>query len=180
MGMNVIAFSSRNAWEVGKRLTAVLVFGCVGLEMHSIQPNGSPHDPLGPKTVEVCLAKWQAKYLVAKSVMDSCDRFEYYFTSDGRDLRTIFLSAEDCLETLDEFPVDTVQGFREVNAFVRFTFPDSSVVSLHFDEHGGYYHRGQWHLRNDAMYHAIFQYFSEELVPPAILKMARDGAEDTR
>jgi hypothetical protein len=161
-------------------MIAVLVFGCIGLAMHSIQPNRLPNDPSCPRTVQVCIAKWKAKYVVAKSVMDSCDRFEYYFSSDGNDLRSIFSSAADCLEALDGYPLDTVQGFREVNAFVRITFPDSSIVSLHFDEHGGYYHRGQWHHRNDAMYHAIFQYFSDELVPPAILKIARDGAENSR
>lgn len=133
-------------------------------------------DTISPVRIEVSLAKWKAKYVVAKSVLDSADRFEYHFHTSGDNFQRIFSSHKDCVEQLNEWPTDSVQSFREVNAFVRVVFSDSSAISFHVDERGGYYFNGRWHLRNDVMYWAIFQFFSDELVPSAILHEAKEAA----
>ena len=160
-----------------RQLIALLLLGSFGLAAIAHKQSHVSDDTTSPARIEVSLAKWKAKYLVAKSIMDSADRFEYHFHTSGDNLQRIFSGREDCVEQLNEWPIDSLQSLREVNAFVRVTFSDSTAISFHVDERGGYYFNGQWHLRNDAMYWAIFQFFSDELVPSAILQEAKDAAK---
>ena len=159
-----------------KQLIVLSLLGLTSLAATSHKQSHVSNDTTSPARIEVSLAKWKAKYLVAKSTLDSADRFEYHFHTSGDNLQRIFSSHEDCVEQLNAWPIDSVQSFREVNAFVRVTFSDSTAISFHVDERGGYYFNGRWHLRNDAMYWAIFQFFSDELVPSAILQEAKEAA----
>ena len=159
-----------------KQLIVVLLLVSIGLAATARGQSMVAGDSPSTARIEISLARWKAKYLVAKSVLDSADRFEYHFRTSGDHVQRIFSSREVCVEQLNAWPSDSLQSFREVNAFVRVAFSDSTAITFHVDEHGGYYFNGRWHLRNDVMYWALFQFFSDELVPSAILQEAKEAA----
>ena len=122
--------------------------------------------------INIYFVKWDAIYKVDIDSGSILKKYKYFFSAKGYDFENMFFDYEDCLIKLNSS--NTIQKeVCSVRSCVEFNYKDYPSFRIYFDNDGNYLFKGKWHAFVPNLYFYLFKYFSEELVPPDKLVIAK-------
>jgi hypothetical protein len=109
--------------------------------------------------------------------MDKFKEFhEYSFNIKDDDFDNMFPDYDECVKNLNSWDtLKTKPSF--LNSLVEITFENGEKLEVFFDMKGHYFFEGNWHKINNEFYYLLFKYFSNELIPNAVLNSAKNNSK---
>ena len=133
------------------------------------------------ESIKIYAVSWNALYTMPRKIDNIKKTHIYYFETKDSDFEKMFLDYSDCINKLSsqkELALKDSIKKNRTNVLAELYFGNKKVVSIFFDNDGNYYFTDKWHVKNYGLYYLLFKYFSNEIIPQAVINDAKKNLKD--
>jgi|GEM_PF-2241815 len=130
----------------------------------------------GVNEAKIYLVKWNSRFIMPITIDNIIETHDYYFEVRKTTLSQMFFSLEDCREKLGFSEKVNPQPDKKARVAAELFFKDGHVT-IFFNNYGDYYFNDTWYSMNPRLYHYLFHYLSDYLLPQETLERAKKEAD---